>query len=372
MSVEALLGTDRVFAADLQALRPHPGQAASARRTCAALLRGSAIMASHRGPDCTRVQDAYSLRCSPQVHGAARDTLALRRDASPTASWPSPIDNPVVLADGRVESNGNFHGAPVAYVLDFLAIAVADVASIAERRTDRMLDVHALARPAAVPRRRPRRRLRPHDRPVHPGRRSSPSSSAWPCPASVDSIPSSARCRRTTSRWAGPPPASCARPSTASPGPRHRVPHRRARPRPARAAQARPRDRGRRGEAARDGPGPRPGPPPRARDRRRRSPDPEVEPCDGCSRARGTTLTAKGWPQEAALRMLQNNLDPEVAEHPEELVVYGGTGKAARDWPSFDAMVRTLTHARGRTRRCWCSPAARSASCAPTSGRRAC
>src|SRR5512145_2168749 len=58
---------------------------------------------------------------------------------------------------------------------------------------------------------------------------------------------------------------------------------------------------------------------------------------------RGSTLTARGWPQEAALRMLQNNLDPEVAEHPKELVVYGGTGKAARDWPSFDALVRTLT-----------------------------
>ena len=113
MSVEALLGTDRVFAADLQALRPHPGQAVSAANM-RALLAGSAIMASHRGPDCTRVQDAYSLRCAPQVHGAARDTLDARRSWSPTASSPSAIDNPVVLADGRVESNGNFHGAPVA------------------------------------------------------------------------------------------------------------------------------------------------------------------------------------------------------------------------------------------------------------------
>jgi histidine ammonia-lyase len=74
MSVEAQLGTDAVFAADLQALRPHPGQAASAANL-RALLAGSPIMASHRGPECTRVQDAYSLRCSPQVHGAARDTL---------------------------------------------------------------------------------------------------------------------------------------------------------------------------------------------------------------------------------------------------------------------------------------------------------
>ncbi|GIH70985.1 histidine ammonia-lyase [Sphaerimonospora thailandensis] len=139
MSVEALLGTDHVFAADLQALRPHPGQAAAAANM-RALLRDSGIMASHRDGSCTRVQDAYSLRCAPQVAGAARDTVA---HAALVASreLASAIDNPVVLADGRVESNGNFHGAPVGYVLDFLAIAVADVASMAERRTDRMLDV---------------------------------------------------------------------------------------------------------------------------------------------------------------------------------------------------------------------------------------
>ncbi len=139
MSVEALLGTDRVFAADLQALRPHPGQAASAARITR-LLRDSEIMASHRGPDCTRVQDAYSLRCAPQVHGAARDTVA-HAETVADRELASAVDNPVVLADGRVESNGNFHGAPVAYVLDFLAICIADVASMAERRTDRMLDV---------------------------------------------------------------------------------------------------------------------------------------------------------------------------------------------------------------------------------------
>jgi histidine ammonia-lyase len=138
MSVEALLGTDRVFAADLQALRPHPGQAASAANL-RALLEGSAIMESHRGPDCNRVQDAYSLRCAPQVAGAVRDTLA-HAEAVADRELAATIDNPVVLPDGRVESNGNFHGAPVGYVLDFLAIAIADLASIAERRTDRMLD----------------------------------------------------------------------------------------------------------------------------------------------------------------------------------------------------------------------------------------
>ncbi len=138
MSVEAQLGTDRVFAADLQALRPHPGQAASAANL-ARILADSGVVASHRGPDCNRVQDAYSLRCSPQVHGAARDTV---EHAATVASreLSAAIDNPVVLDDGRVESNGNFHGAPVAYVLDFLAIVAADVASISERRTDRFLD----------------------------------------------------------------------------------------------------------------------------------------------------------------------------------------------------------------------------------------
>lgn len=139
MSVEGQLGTDAVFAADLQRLRPHPGQAASAANL-RALLDGSAIMDSHRGPDCTRVQDAYSLRCSPQVHGASRDTLA-HAETVAERELASAIDNPVVTLDGRVESNGNFHGAPVGYVLDFLAIAVADLASIAERRTDRFLDV---------------------------------------------------------------------------------------------------------------------------------------------------------------------------------------------------------------------------------------
>jgi histidine ammonia-lyase len=138
MSVEAILGTDRVFAGDLQALRPHPGQAASASNL-RTLLAGSAIVASHR-TDTTLVQDAYSLRCAPQVAGAFRDTvshalLVAERELA------AAIDNPVVLADGRVESNGNFHGAPLAYALDFLAIAAADLASISERRTDRLLDV---------------------------------------------------------------------------------------------------------------------------------------------------------------------------------------------------------------------------------------
>ena len=138
MSVEGLLGTDRPFEADLQALRPHPGQAAAAANV-RALLASSAIVASHRGPDDPRVQDAYSLRCAPAVAGGARDTV---EHAARVATWElaAAIDNPVITRDGRVESNGNFHGAPLAYVLDFLAIVAADVASMSERRTDRFLD----------------------------------------------------------------------------------------------------------------------------------------------------------------------------------------------------------------------------------------
>ncbi|HEX5858392.1 MAG TPA: histidine ammonia-lyase [Microbacterium sp.] len=139
MSIESQLGTDAVFAEDLMALRPQTGQAASAANL-RAFLAGSPIVASHRDPAvCTRVQDAYSLRCSPQVHGAARDTVD-HAGMIASRELASAVDNPVITRDGRVESNGNFHGAPVAYVLDFLAIAVADVASISERRTDRAMD----------------------------------------------------------------------------------------------------------------------------------------------------------------------------------------------------------------------------------------
>ena len=136
-SVEALLATDRAFAADLLALRPHPGQQASAANL-RAVLAGSPIVASHRHGD-DRVQDAYSIRCTPQVHGAARDTLEFVI-AVTDRELASAIDNPMVLPDGRVESCGNFHGAPVALAADYLAIAAAEVGAIAERRIDRLLD----------------------------------------------------------------------------------------------------------------------------------------------------------------------------------------------------------------------------------------
>jgi histidine ammonia-lyase len=137
MSTEALLGTDRAFAGDLVTMRPQPGQALSAANMTK-LLAGSPIVASHRHDD-PRVQDAYSLRCAPQVNGAARDTW-IHVEGVAAAELRSAIDNPVVLPDGRVESCGNFHGAPVAMACDFLAIAAAEVGAIAERRTDRMLD----------------------------------------------------------------------------------------------------------------------------------------------------------------------------------------------------------------------------------------
>ena len=137
LSVEALLATDRPFADRLQRLRPHPGQVASAANL-RWWLAGSPILASHRHSRHA-VQDAYSLRCAPQVHGAARDLIANAsavRDIELAAS----VDNPVVLPDGSVESCGNFHGQPLAFALDGLALAAAELGAISERRTDRLLD----------------------------------------------------------------------------------------------------------------------------------------------------------------------------------------------------------------------------------------
>ena len=138
MTVEGLLASDGPFDGDLQALRPQPGQAVSAANL-RLMLADSPIVASHANADDARVQDAYSVRCTPSVHGAVRDTLAHCRTVA-EHELASAIDNPMVFPDGRVQSCGNFHGAPLGFAADFLAIAVSEVGAISERRIDRMLD----------------------------------------------------------------------------------------------------------------------------------------------------------------------------------------------------------------------------------------
>jgi histidine ammonia-lyase len=139
LSVEALMGSARPFRPEIHRLRPHPGQIESARRI-AALLEGSEIGASHADDFTHAVQDAYSLRCAPQVHGAAADTISHARRVV-EIELGSVVDNPIVLADtGEVVSGGNFHGQPLAFVADFMTIAVTELGSISERRTDRLLD----------------------------------------------------------------------------------------------------------------------------------------------------------------------------------------------------------------------------------------
>src|SRR5579871_4615458 len=137
LSVEALLCTDRPYDERVQVIRPHPGQLASAANL-RALLAGSALMASHR--DSTHaVQDAYCLRCAPQVHGAVRDVLGFARTIV-TTELGAIVDNPVIVPDGEVMTTGNFHGEPLAFAADMLAMAISELASISERRVDRMLD----------------------------------------------------------------------------------------------------------------------------------------------------------------------------------------------------------------------------------------
>ena len=142
MSLEALKGTARAFDERVVAARPHPGQIAVGE-LLRALLVGSAIAESHK--DCGKVQDPYSLRCMPQVHGASRDALAfarivLEREAA------SSTDNPLVFVDGpdgdEMISGGNFHGQPVAIALDAAAIAVAELANISERRVEQLVNPH--------------------------------------------------------------------------------------------------------------------------------------------------------------------------------------------------------------------------------------
>ncbi len=141
LSCDALRGTDNAFDPRLHATRPHPGQIQSAANL-RALMQGSAIRESHRTND-TKVQDAYSLRCMPQVHGATRDTLAFAKGVI-EREMNAVTDNPLIFPDDDIHvEGGNFHGQPLALVLDYLAIAVAELANISERRTERMVN-HAL------------------------------------------------------------------------------------------------------------------------------------------------------------------------------------------------------------------------------------
>jgi histidine ammonia-lyase len=135
MALDALRGTPRAFDQRLHAVRPHPGQLTSAAHLLR-LLEGSEIRASH--VSCRRVQDAYSLRCAPQVHGAVRDSLAEARRVF-SIELNSATDNPLVF-DGEVLSGGNFHGEPLAFQLDYLAIALAALSGISERRIDRLVN----------------------------------------------------------------------------------------------------------------------------------------------------------------------------------------------------------------------------------------
>jgi histidine ammonia-lyase len=137
LSIEALLGTDRPYDERVQVLRPHPGQLVSAANL-RGLLAGSPLLASHRHSRHA-VQDAYCLRCAPQVHGAVRDVLGYARQVI-TIELGSVVDNPVIVPDGEVMTTGNFHGEPLAFAADMLAMALAELASISERRVDRMLD----------------------------------------------------------------------------------------------------------------------------------------------------------------------------------------------------------------------------------------
>src|SRR6202042_3350039 len=247
-----------------------------------------------------------------------------------------------VTLDGRVESNGNFHGAPVGYVLDFLAIAVADLASIAERRTDRFLDV---ARSHGLP------PFLADDPGVDSGHMIAQYTSAGivselkrlAAPASVDSIPSSAMqedhvsmgwsaARKLRRAVDGLTRVLAIELLTAARALDLRAP---LTPAPATAAVV----AGLRATGT-EGPG----------GERVLAPEIErtltMEGARPVRAPRGTTLTARSWQTEAPLRMLMNNLDPDVAERPDDLVVYGGTGRAARSWKGFDAMVRTLTELR--------------------------
>ena len=369
LSLEALQGSRTSFLPAVHRARPLKGQQESAANVWR-LLDGSAIIESHRW--CDKVQDAYALRCAPQVHGASRDLLDYV-EATVTVELNAATDNPLVLVDeGQIVSAGNFHGQPLAFALDALAIAVAELASISERRVERLVNPSlseglppflveegGLNSGFMIPQYVAAALVSENKVLAHP--------------ASVDSIPTSAgqedhvsmgnaaglkalrvldNAERTLAieLLAGTQAIEFLAPLQPGDGVRavHDVVRERSprldggplaeqRHRARRRGDPRGRDR-RRGRVARSE---------RSRDTAR---DAAVEALCGDLSAirapRGSSLNALSWQTEAPLRMLLNNLDSEVAEHPERLVVYGGTGRAARSHEALKDIVRTLLRLR--------------------------
>jgi histidine ammonia-lyase len=145
MSLEVLMGTRTEFDPRIHQVRPHPGQIAAADNM-ERITRNSEIISSHK--DCSRIQDAYTLRCSPQVHGASKDAIAYARNAVET-EMNSSTNNPLIFSDSReFLLGGNFHGQPVALAMDFLSIALSELANISERRIERLVNPQLSGLPA--------------------------------------------------------------------------------------------------------------------------------------------------------------------------------------------------------------------------------
>jgi histidine ammonia-lyase len=145
MSLEVLMGSRTEFDPRIHQVRPHPGQALAADNM-ARITRNSEIISSHK--DCSRIQDAYTLRCSPQVHGASKDAIAYAKKVVET-EMNSSTNNPLIFPEsGEFLLGGNFHGQPLALALDFLALAVAELANISERRIERLVNPNLSGLPA--------------------------------------------------------------------------------------------------------------------------------------------------------------------------------------------------------------------------------
>ena len=368
LSVEALQGSRTSFLPQIHALRPLRGQKAAAANVLR-LLEGSAIIEAHRW--CDKVQDAYSLRCAPQVHGACRDLLEYA-EYTAAVELNAATDNPLVLVDDEVlVSNGNFHGQPLAFALDALAMAAAELANISERRLERLVNPNlSEGLPAFLT----------TDGGLNSGfmipqyvAASLVSENKVLChPASVDSIPTSAGQEDHVSMgnaaglkaWQVLANSERRGGDRAARGLRRRSSStRRSSPEPAGGRRGRPcaqlsprlrddrplggRHRGRRRRdprrlAARCGRGGRRGAGVSTTATLAERVEALVGDLSSIRAPRGTDLNARQWSTEAPLRMLLNNLDAEVAERPEELVVYGGSGKAARNHEALRAIVAAL------------------------------